>query len=211
MNNKAIFLTGITGVIVFVATAIIGGLLIDNYSVTSQYISETYAIDTEYGWNLRIFGYIPSGILFTLFCFLGVKYLPSSAWIKTGFYGVGLFYGIGTIIVSVFPCDSGCNPDYINPSISQMIHNLSALMVYVFVPISILITGLGLKKFENYKKLSLISIALGVLSFGFVYILSSNLESKFVGLYQRIVESLILVWILLCAFQIKQKPYHRLS
>ena len=47
MNNKAIFLTGITGVILFIATAVIGGLLIDNYSVTSQYISETYAIDTE--------------------------------------------------------------------------------------------------------------------------------------------------------------------
>jgi len=211
MNNKAIFLTGISGVILFIATAFVGGLLIDNYSVTSQYISETYAIDTEYGWSLRVFGYVPSGILFTLFCFLGVKYLPSSAWIKTGFYGVGLFYGIGTIIVSIFPCDSGCNPDYINPSISQVIHNLSALMVYVFVPMSILITGLGLKKFSNYKKLSLISIALGILSFGFVYILSSNLQSEFVGLYQRIIESLILFWILLCAFQIKQKPYHRVS
>ncbi|MFT7331706.1 MAG: putative membrane protein [Roseivirga sp.] len=204
MNNKTIFLTGIIGVILFISSSFIGGLLIDNYSITSQYISETYAIDTEYGLGLRILGYIPSGILFTLFCFLGVKYFPSSTAIKMGFYGVGLFYGIGTIVVSIFPCDSGCNPEYIDPSISQVIHNLSALMIYAFVPTSIVITGIGLKKFSNYKGLSFIAIALGVLSAVFVFLLISDLKSEFVGVYQRIIELLILVWIFICAFKIKK-------
>lgn len=204
MNNKTIYVIGVIGVILFVSSCCIGGLLIDNYSITSQYISETYAVDTEYGLWLRIFGFIPSGILFTLFCFLGIKYFPSSRLLKTGFLGVGICYGIGTIVVSIFPCDSGCNPEYINPSISQVIHNLFALIVYAFVPISIVITGIGLSKFSNYKVLSFISVILGTLSAGFVYLLFSNLKSDFLGLYQRIIELLILTWILLCALKIKK-------
>lgn len=105
---------------------------------------------------------------------------------------------------SIFPCDSGCNPKYIDPSISQVIHNLSALMIYAFVPISIVITGIGLKKFSNYKDLSFVTIALGVLSAVFVFLLISYLKSEFVGVYQRIIELLILVWIFICAFKIKK-------
>jgi hypothetical membrane protein len=204
MNNKTIYLIGVIGVILFVSSCFIGGLLIDNYSITSQYISETYAVDTEYGLWLRILGYIPSGVLFTLFCFFGIKYFPSSRLIKMGFLGVGIFYGIGTIVVSIFPCDSGCNPDYINPSISQVIHNLSALVIYTFVPISIVITGIGLRRFLNYEVLSFTSVILGILSAVFVFLLFSNLKSEFLGLYQRIIELLILIWILVCALKIKK-------
>ena len=49
MSNKLTFFIGILGVGLFVVAAVVGGLLMENYSVTSQYISETYAIDTEYG------------------------------------------------------------------------------------------------------------------------------------------------------------------
>ena len=85
MNNKTIFLIGILGVILFVGSSIIGGLLIDNYSVTSQYISETCAADRAYGVWLRLLGYIPSGILFTLFYFLGVRCFPPATAVKIGF------------------------------------------------------------------------------------------------------------------------------
>ncbi|MFT6873247.1 MAG: hypothetical protein ACJAVN_002265, partial [Roseivirga sp.] len=57
MNNKITFLIGIVGVILFVVSSILGGFLIENYNELSQYISESYAIDTEYGKILRIFGY----------------------------------------------------------------------------------------------------------------------------------------------------------
>lgn len=204
-NNKIIFFTAIIGVALFISSSIIGGLLIKDYSILSQYISETYAVDTQYGIWLRIFGYIPSGFLLTYFCFRVVQYFPPCRTIKIGFWGVGLFYGIGTIIVSIFPCDSGCNPEYINPSISQIIHNLSALLVYIFVPTSIIITGIGLKKFLNYKKLSYISIVLGVLTSGFVFLSIYNLNSDFIGLYQRVIELLILIWIVICANRIKKE------
>ncbi|NQX84920.1 MAG: DUF998 domain-containing protein [Flavobacteriaceae bacterium] len=203
MNNRLIFFIGILGVILFTTTSIVGGLLIENYSITSQYISETFAIDTEYGLMLRVLGHIPSGILFVAFSFLGYKYFPASNLTKIGFYGIGLFYGIGTIVVAIFPCDMGCNKEFIDPSLSQVIHNLMALLVYTLVPISIIMIGFGLKKSSNNRRFSITAISLGVLSILFVCLLISDPKSEYLGLYQRIIELLFLIWIIICAFKIK--------
>jgi hypothetical protein len=205
MNNKITFLIGIVGVSFFVVSSILGGFLIENYNELSQYISESYAIDTEYGKILRIFGYIPSGILITLFCFLGVRYFQPSKLLKIGFYGIGIFYGLATVVVGIFPCDSGCNKELIDPSSSQLIHNFVGLLTYLFVPVFMILIGLGLKKSSNNNTFSLQSIVFGAISILFVYILVSNSNSEYIGLYQRMIESVFVIWIVFCAFVIKNK------
>ena len=205
MSNKSIFFIGVLGVSLLAASFILGGLLIENYDIVSQFISESYAIDTEYGLLLRIFGYIPSSILITLFCFLSVKYFQPTILIKIGFYGIGIFYGVASLVTGIFPCDSGCNKELINPSFSQLTHNFAALLMYVFVPINIIITGIGLKRLANYNRLSIIAITSGIISILFVYLLFSDITSEFLGLYQRIIESVFIVWILTCAFTIKNQ------
>jgi hypothetical membrane protein len=204
MNNKLTFLIGILGVSLFVISSIVGGLLIENYNILSQYISETYAIDTKYGIILRTFGYIPSGLLITLFCFLGVRYFHPSKLIQIGFYGIGIFYGLATVTVGIFPCDSGCNKELIDPSSSQLIHNFVGLLTYLFVPVFMILIGLGLKKSHN-NTFSLQSIVCGVISILFVFILVSNSNSEYIGLYQRIIESVFVIWIIFCAILIKNK------
>ena len=205
MNNKITFLIGIVGVSLFVVSSILGGFLIENYNELSQYISESYAIDTEYGKILRIFGYIPSGILITLFCFLGVRYFQPSKLLKIGFYGIGMFYGLATVVVGIFPCDSGCNKELIDPSSSQLIHNFVGLLTYLFVPVFMILIGLGLKKSSNNNTFSLQSIVFGAITVLFVYILVSNSNSEYIGLYQRMIESVFVIWIVFCAFVIKNK------
>ena len=205
MINKSIFFIGVLGVSLLAASFILGGLLIENYDIVSQFISESYAIDTEYGLLLRIFGYIPSSILITLFCFLAVKYFQPTILIKIGFYGIGIFYGVASLVTGIFPCDSGCNKELINPSFSQLTHNFAALLMYVFVPINIIITGIGLKRLANYNRLSIIAITSGIISILFVYLLFSDITSEFLGLYQRIIESVFIIWILTCAFTIKNQ------
>ncbi len=203
MGNKLTFFIGILGVGLFAVSSIVGGFLIEDYSVLSQYISETYAIDTEYGKVLRIFGHIPSGILIALFCFLGATYFRPSKLTKVGFYGLGIFYGMATILVGFFPCESGCKTDLIDPSISQLIHNLIGFLTYVFVPISIILIGLGLKQLPNYNRLSVKAITYGAISIIFVYVLFSDPNSAYIGLYQRIIESVFILWIITCAIAIK--------
>ena len=95
MNNKTVSNLGFIGVSLLIFTLIFGGLLIENYDITNQFISESYAIDTKHGVSLRLLGYIPSGIIIALFCFLGKKYLDSKLVVKIGFYGIGIFYGLG--------------------------------------------------------------------------------------------------------------------
>lgn len=204
MSNKLIFWTGILGVSLFTFAAVLGGFLIENYNPVAQLISESYAIDTTYGTFLRCCFYIPSGVLITLFCFAAIKKFPKSNLIKLGFNGLAIFYGIATIIVSIFPCDKGCNKEFIDPSISQMIHNLTGLSTYLLVPISILGIGLGLRQLNNFNQLSKTALICGLISIGFIGILLTNPISNYAGLFQRIIEATFILWIIAIAFWIKQ-------
>ena len=202
LNNKTVFFTGVFGASLFAISSIISGILIDDYSEISQFISEAYAIDTEYGSVLRFYGIIPSGVLFTLFAFLAYKKLPRSKLTTSGFIGLGVFYGIATVIVGIFPCDSGCNKAFISPSLSQIIHNLIGSLTYIFVPLSILLIGMGLRKLPTYKNLSRLGITYGIISYLFVFQLLSSPNSEYIGLYQRIIEVIFILWIVGCALKI---------
>ena len=202
MNNKLVSAFGFVGVSLLLCTFILGGLLIENYDITSQFISESYAVDTKYSLYLRVFGYIPSGIMISLFYFLGVKYLQPNILVKIGFYGIGIFYGLGTIITAIFPCDSGCNKEMLNPSFAQIIHNLSALIMYLFVPFFIISIGLAIKKTRHL--FSIQSIILGLFSLILIYLFGSNLTSEFIGLFQRAIEVIFILWTILCANEIKK-------
>ncbi len=204
MKTNTIFWFGILGVLFFVITTLVGGFLFPNYSHIQQLISESYATGTENGFYLRIFGYFPSGLFLTLFAFLTLRILPKSKLTTTGFLGFGLFYGITTIIVSIFPCDEGCNPEFINPSISQIIHNISGGLTYIIVPISLILIGISLKHYKNGKLISKLSIFCGLLAIVFVMVLINIPNANNIGLYQRIFEGTILFWVVNCALYIKR-------
>ncbi|SFR52081.1 Protein of unknown function [Robiginitalea myxolifaciens] len=203
MNTNRIFWIGIIGVSLFVLTAIVGGLLIEGYSPVSQLISESYAIDTAYGGYLRAIGYIPSGILIALFCFKAAPYFRGFKLTRVNIIGIGIFYGLATVVVSIFPCDSGCNTDLIDPSISQLIHNLMGILTYLFAPVCILLTGVGTNKSDQFRKFSRQAIMLGFLSFASVGLLIGAGESDYVGLIQRVVEATFVLWVFSCAFALR--------
>ena len=202
---------GFLGVVFFISATILGGLQFSNYSHLSQLISESYAIGTPYGVQLRYLGFIPSGIFIAAFAFLAIKNLPKSKLTQIGFLGIGIFYGIATILVSLFPCDKGCDKELVDPSLSQLIHNLTGLLTYIIVPISLIIIGVSARKWANSKYVSYLSIICGLTAVLFVGILSSDLESKFAGLYQRIIEGSILTFIITCSiyFRTLQKTESR--
>ena len=205
MSEKNLFWIGILGVTFFAVASLLGGFQFTNYDPISQYISETMAVGTPYGKALRYLGYIPSGILLTIFSFSVIKKLPKSNLTKIGFWGLGIFYGIATIIVGIFPCDKGCNKELIDPSISQIIHNLTGFMTYIFVPISILIIGVGLREQKNYNVLSKIAIICGLNCIVFIGLLLTEPQTKYAGLYQRIIEGTFIIWIIACSIIIGKK------
>lgn len=203
MNGMKAYWFGLLGVLFFISSAILGGLHLTYYSHISQLISESYAIGTPYGLQLRYLGFLPSGIFIAAFAFYAVKTLPKSTFTKLGFAGIGIFYGIATLIVSLFPRDKGCDNELVDPSLSQSIHNLTGLLTYMIVPICLLSLGIVARKWVDGKYVSHLGIILGLTAILFVNILLPDLQSKLVGLYQRIIEGSILIWIIGCSFYLK--------
>lgn len=207
MPKSAAFWSGLLGVSLFVATTVIGDFLHPQYSHVSQFISELYAMDAPNADTIRYIGYIPSGILFVLFSFFAIRQTPKSVGATIGFIGLGLGYGMGTIICGFFTCDAGCNPQFINPSLSQIIHNLIGFLTYLVVPVSLFIIAVSSRKWKNAVGFSNTGIVLSFISFCFVGVLNADLTSPYKGLIQRVIEGSILLWIAFCALYIsKNQP-----
>lgn len=79
------------------------------------------------------------------------------------------------------------------------------LLTYLFVPVFMILIGLGLKKSPNNNTFSLQSIVFVAISILLVYILVSDSNSEYIGLYQRMIESVFIIWIIFCAIVIKNK------
>jgi Protein of unknown function (DUF998) len=199
MNGMKASWFGLSGVVFFVAATILGGMQWPGYSHTSQLISESYAIGTPYGIYLRYLGFLPAGLFIAAFAWLAIKALPKSTLTKMGFSGVGIFYGLATVLVSLFPCDKGCDKELVDPGISQVIHNLTGLLTYLVVPVSLIVVGIAARKWINGKNISWLGVAGGMIAMIFVGILSADLHSPLAGLYQRIIEGSILAWLLICS------------
>lgn len=193
-----VFWFGITGVLLFISAAVFGGLLMEGYDHTRQLISESYAQGTEYGPFLRWAGFIPSGICIAVFSFLAPRFLPKSKPMPIGFWIIGGFYGIGTVLVALFPCDTGCNPEFIDPSISQLIHTIIGGLTYITVPVGLVLVGLG-----SSAKMRNISMTCGIMASVFVMFLFADPSGLYLGIYQRAAEGCVLVWILFVSFYVK--------
>jgi hypothetical protein len=205
MTKSTVANIGISGVALFVIAAISGALLIPGFSQVSQFLSESYAIDTKYGLYLRLLGYIPSGILILLFCFGAVKYVSKTKATTIVLRGIGLFYGGGTILTGIFPCDAGCNKEMIDPSVAQLIHSISGLFTYVAVPFFVIMLGFASLNWKGINKTGKLILFCGFVSLVFAVVFFSQLNSPYGGLFQRILEGSILLAILLTALHLKKQ------
>src|SRR5690606_27780331 len=111
-----------------------------------------------------------------------------------------LFYGVATVIGSVFPCDAGCSRELSAPSSSYVIHLVAGVSTHVLVPPSLLMIGIAARKWENGRLVAFASIAAGTLCLGCNQLLSADPLSVYAGLFQRIFEGSILCWIVLVSF-----------
>jgi len=195
-KTKVLSYSGVIGAVLFIVTTIIGGSVFDGYSHISNYISESYAYGTTYGFWLRWLGYIPSGLFIALFSILAARKFKGHLLVVYGFIGFGILYGLFTSLVSVFPCDFGCNRDYGDASLSQVIHSVLSLFTYLLTPIMLFMIGVGFKRSIHHKVFSGLSIFLSFTALAFGLLFLTNANSSIAGLLQRITESIYLFWIM---------------
>lgn len=199
MREKVAGWSGLLGVLFFVSEAVIGGAQFDDYSHVRQFISETYASGTIWSDALRFGGVLPAGVLFTVFAFVSASVLGVPRRGMIGFIGFGVFYGLGTVATAFFPCDFGCDPDQVDPTLSHFLHFASGMLTYLFTPFCLLLIGAAAKNWPNAAALSKTVLLCGAIMFAGVWVLFLFPLDAFLGLNQRIVEGAALVGIVACS------------
>lgn len=193
--KKTIVVFPIASAVWFLLVIVLASSNYPDYQHMSQFISELGATGAPNGKMVSLFGFIPASILLTLFVIYAI-YL-SSKRIKQvlGLLGIG-GYATTLIVAAVYPCDFGCRPE--DPSISQIIHNLSAVLGYLSGIIGIFLLASDIHKHEKNKRLVWIGRGLGLVAV--VMFLSLSPEFQFVGIAQRVFELTMYLWIILYAF-----------
>jgi len=194
MNGKLAMITAVLGAAWLIAMVVAGGAAWDGYDHVSQYISELGATGAPHGWQVSWLGFLPIGVLICAFAFFAYLAAPRSALSAIGFVGVFLF-AIGYAGSAFFPCDFGCRPD--NPSFSQVMHELVGLAGYLLAPLTLLLLALAAWRWPGARWLALlgfVSAAGALVGLGGVM----DAHSPTVGLYQRVLEANMLIWVVAC-------------
>jgi hypothetical protein len=179
---------------------VLGGLGYPDYSHVSQFISELGASGAPHEHLVRFAGFLPAGLLLCFFAWTAFKALPRSGPLTFGLLGL-VVYAAGYIVAAFFPCDLGCRPA--TPSLSQIIHNIGGLVGYALAPLALGALALAAHKWPGGKHLSVLAIVAAVLVWGGVASLLP--KSPLVGLSQRVIETAVLSWVVLCGLYIQRQ------
>jgi hypothetical protein len=197
LKAKVTLITGIAGALLVLLITVLGGANFPNYSHTRQFISELGAFGAPNAEIINLAGFLPAGLLISVFTFFAWQSLPRSKGTTQGLLGFTLF-AVGYIAAAFFPCEPGCRPA--EPSVSQALHNLLGLVGYFTAPLSLFLLGNAARTWPRGNHLAVLGfIGSGLSLLGLLGMLS---EFSYVGLAQRVLEASVLTWITACALYI---------
>lgn len=199
MIRSIAFWSAVLGYLILAVMIVAGGLSWPGYSHYSQYISELGSNGAPYGRLVSLGGFLPVGVLLSLFAVLAI-FIPPRGGLRTlGFLFLVLF-ATGYTGAAFFPCDEGCRS--VTPSASQMMHNLFGLLGYIAAPVGLVLLGVSARSWPGGKPLFPLAIVCAALAAGGFL---TMIDTPFGGLSQRILEAAVAVWILACAFTLRRR------
>lgn len=200
MVRTIAFWSAVVGSALLLMTIIAGGAAWPAYSHVRDFISELGSSGAPHGRLVNMAGFLPVGILLTLFTVLAAFTTPRGRLWVAGFACLSLFT-LSYALIAFFPCDLGCPPT--SPSLSQMMHNLFGLLGYVGAPVGLAMLAVAARKRPGAGGLFPLGlICAAVSAAAFVVML---FEPPVGGVVQRLLEGAIVVWILACAFTLRRK------
>lgn len=176
---------------------VLGGASFPNYNHATQFISELGAFGAPNAGIINLAGFLPAGLLITIFAFFAWRSLPASWGTTLGMFGLALF-ALGYIAAAFFPCEPGCRPS--EASLSQALHNLLGLAGYFTAPLSLFLLGNAARKWHKGRYLAVLGfMGSGLSLLGLLAMLS---EFSYVGLAQRVLETSVLTWVVACSLYV---------
>lgn len=103
------------------------GLIADDYSSASNYLSELGALGAPFNATINYFGFLPVGLMILVLVGLLWRRLPRNGLVNVGLICL-LGLSIGYLGAFFFPCDPGCPA---TGTARQAIHNLAGLTGYL--------------------------------------------------------------------------------
>ena len=201
MIRPLAFWSAVLGYGLLLIMIVAGGAAWPGYSHVSQFISELGAVGAPHARMVNLGGFLPVGLLLTLFALLSALLAPRSGLRVAGFLMLALF-AVGYLAAAFFPCDVGCRSA--TPSASQMIHNLAGLGGYLGAPIGLILLGIAARRWPDAAWLSPLAFACAAAAFiAFVVMLG---EPPIGGLVQRVLEGSVALWSLAYASTLRRSP-----
>ncbi|CAN1515125.1 Protein of unknown function DUF998 [Caulobacteraceae bacterium] len=199
MVRTLAFWSAIIGAGLLVLMTVAGAAAWPGYSHVSQYISELGATGAPHGRLVSLGGFLPVGVLLTTFAGLAALIPPRGVLKTLGCIGLFLF-ALGYLGAAVFPCDFGCRPE--TPSGSQMLHMAFGLAGYILAPLTLAVLAIASRKWPGAKALFPLGLVCAVVA-GIAFF---TMADPFAGLFQRVLEGSVLLWIVAFAFTLRRAP-----
>ncbi|WP_290619673.1 MULTISPECIES: DUF998 domain-containing protein [unclassified Arsukibacterium] len=201
--KKLIIILPVVSALWFLTTIILAGAYEPDYQHMSQYISELGATGAANGQWVNLGGFIPASVLLVFFVVMAISHSSGQKKQLLGLMGIAV-YAVTLGIAALYPCDSGCRPQ--NPSVSQLIHNLSAMSGYLSAVAAVFLLASYVKQ-HGSKILSIVGYIFGAVASIMFFLL--NPEFPLLGLAQRVFELSIYLWILLYSLHLNAEIRNR--
>ncbi|MCF8506697.1 MAG: DUF998 domain-containing protein [Caulobacter sp.] len=199
MIRTLAFWAAIIGAGLLVLMTVAGAAAWPGYSHVSQYISELGATGAPHGRLVSLGGFLPIGVLLMTFAVLAALIPPRGVLKTLGCIGLFLF-ALGYLGAAFFPCDFGCRPE--TPSRSQVMHMAFGLAGYILAPLTLAVLGVASRKWPGAKGLFPLGLACAVVA-GIAFF---SMADPLAGLFQRVLEGSVLLWIVAFAVYLRRKP-----
>jgi hypothetical protein len=174
------------------AGVFVAGVYYPGYSHLSQAMSVLGATGTAYGWVVNLVVFTGAELWVLLFVALALRAAAKDGLAIAGLVLIG-FYAVLLVVAAYYPCDFECRPR--EASRSHLIHVSAGLMAYVtglcglfMVWLSVTRRGAGVLPRGAGP---------GLLATGAVLLAGTVLVRDHAGLFQRLLESLIYLWLTL--------------
>lgn len=196
-SKATICITGLLGATLLIFPVIVAGYQVHNYNPLVDLIGHGMSDEQLFSHLLRYGFQVPAGI-FLIFFFRTIEQLfYAELLLSFGFRSLSYFFGMSTILNALFPCDAGCAELTFGLSVSQGMHLMIEGLTYFFIPLILLILGLGFRRI-NALFMSQFSNWSGIFSIILIVIL--YYDQTFAGLLQRLIKLTFIVYTLVTVY-----------
>lgn len=192
-KNKAKLALGFTALsyIWVMLTVVLAASAYPDYSHVSQFMSELGATGAPHADMVNLGGFLIGALL--LLAALAMVFVTVQRNLSN-MIALVIFaqYPLLIIVASFFPCDTACRTQ--TPSTSHMIHMTSAFAAYLAAIIGLTFLSLHAHKWLGPSLLRPLAMLLPIVLFLMLFSLTPG--NAYVGLLQRLFETLIYGWLI---------------